>query len=215
MSDQGALAAAAARISALEQERDAAVARANAAEATGKADAAEVVTLRAAQAPLRQQLTQAQTDLADAKAVAEQAAKDGAAALAAAIGERDAAVSARDTATATSAAAIGERDAAVSARDTVNAKLTAALDDLAATKATLAEAGKPLPPPAPDSGIVTVIYSDGRVKYAAPDGTKFGIAADAERHIKILRVVDKGGILERDAARLVDAGILALDPVKP
>lgn len=186
MSDSpgAALAAAAGRIAALQQGLD---------EANAKAAKAE-----AAQATIAAEVGQLRRDLAAANDARDAALADNnAAALVAATAATDAAKKER---------------VAIAARDAANAKLTTALDDLAQTKAALAEAGKPLPPPGPGSAVVTVTYSDGRVKYAAPDGTKFVIAADAERHIKILRLVDKGGILEREAARLVDAGILALDP---
>ncbi len=56
-----------------------------------------------------------------------------------------------------------------------------------------------LAPPPPQSGIVLVTYSDGRTKYAAPDGNKFVLSADAEHHAKILKMIELYGMNEAQA----------------
>jgi uncharacterized coiled-coil protein SlyX len=71
------------------------------------------------------------------------------------------------------------------------------------------ELEKLLAPPRPDSGIVTVTYSDGRVKYAAPDGSKYPMVADAQHRAQILALM-KIGLGEAQAEVLLQHGDEAL-----
>ena len=49
-----------------------------------------------------------------------------------------------------------------------------------------------LAPPPQGNDIIKVTYDDGRVKYAAPDGSKYPIAADAQRRAKLLALMKIG-----------------------
>jgi hypothetical protein len=71
------------------------------------------------------------------------------------------------------------------------------------------ELEKLLAPPPADSPIVTVTYSDGRVKYAAPDGSKYPMVADARHRAQILALM-KIGLGEAQAEILLQHGDEAL-----
>jgi small-conductance mechanosensitive channel len=79
-------------------------------------------------------------------------------------------------------------DAATSEVSALNAKLA----DLPKMTARLAELEGLLASPLPGSSIVTVTYSDGRVKYAAPDGNKYRTAVEASRHMVVLALMNIG-----------------------
>ncbi len=95
-----------------------------------------------------------------------------------------------------------ERDGAEAQRALLETQLvdaTAVAGEVPALQAQIAHLESLLAPPPPQSGIVTVTYSDGRVKYAAPDGDKFPLAADAEHHAKVLTLTGLYGMSEAQA----------------
>jgi hypothetical protein len=102
-----------------------------------------------------------------------------------------------------------ERDALDQQLTQVEAQLattTAEAAGVPALQAQIAYLEGLLAPPPPQSGIVTVTYSDGRTKYAAPDGDKFVLAADAEHHAKILKLIDLYGMNEAQAEMVLARG---------
>jgi hypothetical protein len=79
-------------------------------------------------------------------------------------------------------------DAATNEVSALNAKLA----DLPKMTARLAELEGLLASPPPGSSILTVTYSDGRVKYAASDGNKYRTAVEASRHMSVLALMKTG-----------------------
>jgi hypothetical protein len=75
--------------------------------------------------------------------------------------------------------------------------------DQAPLLARVAELEKLLAPPPPNSGIVTVTYSDGRVKYAATNGDKFSTSAEASHRNMVLAVQKAAGLTEAQAETIV------------
>jgi hypothetical protein len=88
----------------------------------------------------------------------------------------------------------------------VTNQLAAARQDLARVAPQLdrlAELEKLLAPPPPDSGIVTVSYSDGRVKYAATNGDKFTTSAEASHRNMVLAIRKAADLTEAQAEMIV------------
>ncbi len=90
--------------------------------------------------------------------------------------------------------------------ETQLASATAIATEVPALQAQIAYFEGLLAPPSPQSGIVTVSYSDGRTKYAAPDGDKFPLAADAEHHAKAMKLIDLYGMSEAQAEMVLARG---------
>jgi hypothetical protein len=106
-------------------------------------------------------------------------------------------------------AVTAERDALDQQHTQLETQLAAAMAEAAevpALQAEIAHLEGLLAPPPPQSGIVTVTYSDGRTKYAAPDGDKFALAADAEHHAKILKLIELYGMNEAQAEMVLARG---------
>ncbi len=102
-----------------------------------------------------------------------------------------------------------ERDALEQQHAAIEAQLAAATAEAAevpALQAQIAHLEGLLAPPPPQSGIVTVSYSDGRTKYAAPDGDKFPLAADAEHHAKAMKLIDLYGMSAAQAEMVLARG---------
>ncbi len=102
-----------------------------------------------------------------------------------------------------------ERDALEQQRAALEAQLADTAGDagkIALMQAQIADLERLLAPPPPQSGIVTVSYSDGRTKYAAPDGDKFTLAADAEHHAKLLKLIALYGMTEPQAELVLARG---------
>jgi hypothetical protein len=59
-------------------------------------------------------------------------------------------------------------------------------------QARVAELEKLMAPPPPGSAILTVNYSDGRVKYAASDGNKYLTVVEAQHHMIVLALMQTG-----------------------
>ena len=103
-------------------------------------------------------------------------------------------------------------DSAAAALAQTSSQLIAVRDDLAripAMEARLTELEKLLAPPPPTSEILTVTYSDGRIKYAASDGSKYPMASDANHRNKVLSLM-KIGLGEVQAEMVLHRGDEAL-----
>jgi len=104
-----------------------------------------------------------------------------------------------------------ERDALDQELTQVEAQLGTAKAEatkVPALQSRVAELEKLLAPPPPQSGILTVSYSDGRIKYAAPDGDKFILAADAEHHAQVLILTGLYGMTEAQAEIALARGFI-------
>lgn len=83
------------------------------------------------------------------------------------------------------------------------------LADLQPLRARVQELERLLAPATASADVLTVTYSDGRVKYAAADGNKYPIAADAKRRNQILSLM-KIGLGENQAELMLRHGEEAL-----